>query len=216
MVPLDKVMLSEDDSHVLDSLTAKDSGSLRRRGQDVQWVGKHLDAPMAGGAAWWNLRLPSRNIQRLYPGLGTLTARQLDVIRIKGLDIPESGSGEASMIDVSQNLDRCHVLKGLCPCITPNGVFYHARACRPLVASETLRFQGILLSPDREREARTFSPGLLQSMAGNAFNTHCAMAAVAALLISATAVRSIPKPSLSISHMSQLLWNDSGESSESE
>ena len=108
---------------------------------------------------------PSDAITSMYPVLRTLTRRQLEVLHLKGIPLPDS---EFRVVDLSQNLSFASVTAGKVPCVTPAGEKFLTKECRFITGIESLRLQGIWY--DEEKLGRYSSP-FLQDLAGNAFET---------------------------------------------
>ena len=106
---------------------------------------------------------PSDAITSMYPVLRTLKRRQLEVLHLKGIPLPDS---EFRVVDLSQNLSFASVTAGKVPCVTPAGEKFLTKECRFITGIESLRLQGIWY--DEEKLGRYSSP-FLQDLAGNAF-----------------------------------------------
>lgn len=105
-----------------------------------------------------------------FPALRTLTQRQLELLHLKGIQLPDS---EFRVIDLSQNLGFANVVVDKFPCVTPDGQKFMSRLCRFTSAVEYLRFQGIWLD---EAKLSKYSPSFLQDLAGNSYEVSCCAA----------------------------------------
>ena len=103
----------------------------------------------------------------MYPVLGTLTQRQLELIHLKGIrQLPDH---EFRVLDLSQNLNFAQVSSNKIPCVTPDGQKFLTQRVRFLTGVESLRLMGIYV--DERKLQRRFSSSLVQDLAGNAYET---------------------------------------------
>lgn len=108
---------------------------------------------------------PSKVLEDTYPLLKTLTRRQLELMHLKGVSIPDH---QFRVMDLSQNLAFCNLSLDKIPCITPDGVKLLTQQVRLITAVEYLRLQGIWMNEDALQK---YSGSFLQDLAGNAFET---------------------------------------------
>jgi hypothetical protein len=112
-----------------------------------------------------------------YPYLGTITTRKLEILTLLGvMAYPEE---VCRSCDLSQTITFTKLTLHV-PCITPSGEKYLSSRCRPLLALEAMRLQGIWVDAS---EASKFDEQVLMSLAGNAFETSCMAASVWSTLI---------------------------------
>lgn len=105
--------------------------------------------------------------------LRTFPRRAQEVIAF--VDISEGRAMVEEVIDPSQSINRFPRLVSGAPCTTPKGVPWLRRRFRRLEAPESLALQGWRLLEHGEISA-VASSAEIQSLAGNAFNAHTAMA----------------------------------------
>ena len=108
---------------------------------------------------------PSDTLVSTYPALRTLTRRQLEVLHLKGISLPDN---QFRVVDLSQNLGFATATAGKVPCIAPAGEKFLTKECRFLTGVESLRLQGIWYNDEK---LGRYSPGFLQDLAGNAFES---------------------------------------------
>ena len=101
-----------------------------------------------------------------FPTLRTLTQRQLELLHLKGVSVPDS---DFRVVDLSQNLKFASVSTGKMPCITPDGAKFLTQQVRFLHGLEALRFMGIYM--DETQLVKHYSSSFLQDLAGNAYET---------------------------------------------
>ena len=112
---------------------------------------------------------PSALLEQTYPALKNLTQRQLEILALKGIPVPDS---EFRVVDLSQNLAYASISCDKMPCVTPEGAKFLTKHVRFSTGIEALRFQGIWLNHDLLSK---YSSGFLQDLAGNAYEaTTCA------------------------------------------
>eukprot|EP00933_Yihiella_yeosuensis_P051746 TRINITY_DN49720_c0_g1_i1.p1 TRINITY_DN49720_c0_g1~~TRINITY_DN49720_c0_g1_i1.p1 ORF type:complete len:629 (-),score=63.28 TRINITY_DN49720_c0_g1_i1:168-2054(-) len=121
--------------------------------------------------------VPSKKVMARFPLLGSLTRRQLEIIYLLGVTLPEKSD---RIIDTSQSHGYASVTDHI-PCITPGGTKLLTSQCRYITGLESLRFQGIWHSDDAS--VRSFNDTLLRDLAGNSFETSCASAALFSTMI---------------------------------
>ena len=138
--------------------------SSRRRpvlcsGVPRKWQAKHQEfcARVLGSSA-----TPSAASQSL-----ALPCRQRELLAML-----EKATGTTDLIvDVSQNIERAHPhTDGVCPTITPRGIFYVGALGRTLVPCEKMLLQGFPLH--RMRVPRKISDSALGKMGGNTMHLH--------------------------------------------
>ena len=105
-------------------------------------------------------------LSELFPVLKTLTRRQVEMLHLKGVTLPDP---EFRIVDLSQNLGFASVTADKMPCITPDGAKFLTRRMRFLHGIEALRFMGIYMDEGKLHE--TYSSSFLQDLAGNAYET---------------------------------------------
>ena len=101
-----------------------------------------------------------------FPILRTLTQRQLEILHLKGVSVPDT---DFRVVDLSQNLKFASVSTGKMPCITPDGAKFLTQQVRFLHGLEALRFMGIYM--DEAQLVQHYSSSFLQDLAGNAYET---------------------------------------------
>lgn len=117
-------------------------------------------------------KLPPDDVMQSFPALRVLTQRQHEILYLKGLkQFPDK---EFRVIDLSQTLMFCNMVKDKVPCITPAGQKFLTKPVRYLEGSEALQLQGIYLDPQKLLK---YSSGFKMDLAGNAFETSCCGAA---------------------------------------
>ena len=109
--------------------------------------------------------MPKQSATEAFPALKTLTLRQLEILHLKGVTIPDPSF---KVLDLSQNLDFAAVSCDKMPCITPEGSKFLTQQVRFVSGLESLRYMGIYL--DEVKLLKYPSP-FLQDLAGNAFET---------------------------------------------
>ena len=121
--------------------------------------------------------MPSPLLLETFPDLKRLTRRQLEILQLKNIPIPDPAF---QVIDLSQNLGFSSVVQDKMPCITPDGSKFLTQRVRFLTGAECLRFQGIFLPEEMEKK---FKPNFLQDLAGNSYETtSCAASLLCGLL----------------------------------
>ena len=110
--------------------------------------------------------MPSRLLTEAFPVLKAMTQRQLELLHLKGIKLPDP---EFRVVDLSQNLLFSQVAKDKVPCVTPDGQKFLTQRVRFLTGIESLRLMGIWL--DESKLRRGFSSSFLQDLAGNAYET---------------------------------------------
>ena len=110
--------------------------------------------------------MPSTLLTEAFPVLRAMTQRQLELLHLKGIRLPDS---EFRVVDLSQNLMFSQVAKDKVPCVTPDGQKFLTQRVRFLTGIESLRLMGIYLDESKLRQG--FSASFLQDLAGNAYET---------------------------------------------
>ena len=127
--------------------------------------------------ALWHLLLLSEEDVDAFPGLAALTERQAHILQLAGVqDFPEV---VPRSIEVKHSGDRCRP-KAQASCILPAGQQYLTHKCRFMLPWESLGLQGIHVEPELTRK---LSRALVQSLAGNAFETSCCLGTLCCTLV---------------------------------
>ena len=106
-------------------------------------------------------------VEETFPVLKTMTRRQLEVLYLKGISLPDQ---LFRVVDLSQNLAFASVTTDKMPCVTTDGAKFLTRRVRFMNGIEALRFMGIFVA-DEDRLNNTYSSAFLQDLAGNAYET---------------------------------------------
>lgn len=215
MTSLSDIVLPDHNSLVHEALTPPPK--RRARGlldKEPKWLNNHIELSLSKGQDWCGLRLPAGDIGQLYPGVLTLTDRQVDLLAVCGIPVPDVGSSDPLVRDISQDRLRDRGMRGVSDCVTPNGILWHSHLCRKLVGAEALRLQGIFYrEPVNSLVQDTFSGAFLHDLAGNAFNTHCVIAChLAAKIALVVAQGATGGGSADLSWCSLLLWGHDEDS----
>ena len=112
-----------------------------------------------------SFKAPSPQVAQTFPAIRLLTRRQLEILYLKGITLPDC---QFRVVDLSQNLQFSSVSKDKMPRITPDGAKFMTRQVRFLSGIEALHFMGIYYD---EQRLQAYSSGFLQDLAGNAFET---------------------------------------------
>lgn len=181
-------------SDLADFLLPEDSDIVRRHAEQVgerrsnesemrrpaKWRALHQQlfarSPFLKGAEPGKL---NAGLMELFPGLRVLTQRQIETLGIVGVtDFPTL---DHHTVELKHNANRTRLSqRGFASCILPGGQQYLTHRCRLMMPVESLRLQGIYV----ERSvSSSFSPSLLQSLAGNAFEVNCCMATLLATFV---------------------------------
>ena len=113
--------------------------------------------------------------------MNALTFRQLDMLATRGISIPDTRTLPLGA-EMSQNIDRASMQRGVTPAVLPKGFLLHCGLGRKILGYEALCLQGIRFAGDRDARLRfDFQDDLLLNLAGNAFNGQCASAACTTL-----------------------------------
>ena len=180
---IDDFLLPEDDEHVQEELRRAqdidikrmhDSARSKTRSGKRKWAETHVNALLKqGDAEWWQIRAPDEATLQRLPGLHALTDRQLDLCNLLRISFPDR---RKSVVDLSQGFRTARTIKGNhSDLITPQGQHFLTHRGRMLTGVEALCMQAIHFGADQHR-VLDFTPQLLRSLAGNAFNVFCCSA----------------------------------------
>lgn len=146
--------------------------------------------------------MPKQSLVESFPALKTLTLRQLELLHLKGIHVPDA---EFKVIDLSQNLDFATPSTDKMPCVTPDGQKFLSQQVRFVSGVESLHYMGIYYD---ETKLKKYPNAFLQDLAGNAFETSsCAANFFCNMLFLArnfmcraerNSIRSSPRPLISI------------------
>ena len=147
------------------SMTAASSGRA------LKWHKKHEKAYNDSGRCWLLANRFSLHQLEAFPGLSVLCDRQVEALDLAGVvSYPEA---VARTVELKHNLDRVRPSSDIASCVLPGASMYLTHKCRLMHPSEALSLQGIDVD---EHLVRQFSGSVLQSLAGNAFETSCCLA----------------------------------------
>lgn len=190
-------------------------GKKRRRqtasGPRGSWPETHAALADERGLDWWMSGEPDSELVAECPGVLALSRRERDILKMKGIRIPDV-STSGCCIDLSQSALRTIDVpthKCIAPCVTPSGRRYLTRRGRLTHPQEDLQLQG-LFYVGREDRLAEFGGALLSDIAGNAFEASCCSASLLAglLLVShcearMRSLRTVARPSLALSSTDQ-------------
>ena len=156
----------------------KRSESSRQSVSDPKWHKKHEKAYEQAGKPW-SLALRFSEYQLdCFPGLNALVDRQVEVLDMVGVVAFPEAFGRS--VELKHNVERCRPAAEA-SCILPGGMQYLTHKCRMMHPFEALMLQGIDVSPHMVRQ---FKGSLVQSLAGNAFETSCCLATMLCTMVS--------------------------------
>ena len=142
----------------------------QRREKTLKWPQEHDELARARGITIPKLDLSSEDYI-CFPGLTQMRQRELDVLRTAGLEsLDDVRSYPGGSVELSPVAERVRITKSGVRTIVPGSRIFLMDRCRLLHPVEALHIQGIDVS---EVGADRFSRATLQSLAGNAFDTHC-------------------------------------------
>jgi len=171
------------------------TSTKRKASSSPSWLNKHLKLYSESGKDWWRDAIPDAGTFKCFPGLYALTEREFETLALSGVaDFPEKCD---RTIDVSQSIGRGSISVNGVQAITPSGRKYLTKHCRILLGVESLRLQSLFFADDRA--LKQFSNGLLNDLAGNAFEASCcaASALVCCLVLShGAAARQLARASI--------------------
>jgi hypothetical protein len=143
-------------------------GRLQKRRKlmtNGKWLNKSQESCEARGENWMGAEFPSLEVMQLFPGLQTLSPRNLDRLACLGVKFPERNT---RTIDLSQSEGRSRLTEGSLPCTTPGMDLYVTSLCRLTVGVEAMAFQSIHFG-DNHDKLRKYSNKDVADLAGNAF-----------------------------------------------
>ena len=145
----------------------------------VRWPPRHCDLFRARGLQWDAPHVLDcePDMQQLCPGLADLTQREREVLTLAG--VTNYPMTEEVSVEITQSAGRQRLHHEHCSTILPKGRQYLGRRCRLMHPYEALRCHGIYLP---EATLSGFAPALIESLAGNAFDTGCCLAVLVATL----------------------------------
>ena len=149
-----------------------------RKKKKAKWLAEHKDFELRYGLADVKQQELSDHLLLEYPGLSSLTPRQLDMLRLRGVTC--FPAIEQLTIPLEMSVKRLHCHKDAVPTIAPGSRIFLAQRCRFLHAFEALRLQGVWL--DRSY-MESFNRHLLADLAGNSFETGCCLAVLLSTMV---------------------------------
>ena len=176
---LDDLLLREDhcalQAHMQDKDVTRDA--KRRRTRQESWPTLHHEVCRVAGIEWGTLRGASAEDFSLWPGLRTLTPRELDILACHQVRYPD----RCGCIDLSHALDRGLIRTRHLSCVTPNMRCYLMHRCRLVCGLESLHLQGLHYG-SLHKAVESFPNALLADLAGNAFHSYCCAASMVTVL----------------------------------
>lgn len=161
-----------------------------------KWPRLHADMYWSQGLRWEVAQSFSDQDLIVFPGLASLTQREVEVLELAGIkQFPEE---PGRLIETSQKAGRATPRTGSSPAIIPRGRVYLTDKCRLMDPVEALRLQSLHFP---EHVLRTTEPRVLQSLAGNAFEGGCCLATIVATctaLAHGAASRAARAPSMEV------------------
>ena len=165
-----EAVLSADGIITPSVLRKPQSRTAASSGGTLKWHKKHEKAYNNSGRCWLSAMRFSSDQLKAFPGLSALCDRQVEALDLAGVvTFPEA---EARTVELKHNLDRVRP-SGVASCVLPGASMYLTHKCRLMHPWEALTLQGIDVD---EHIVRQFSGNLIQSLAGNAFETSCCLA----------------------------------------
>jgi len=153
-----------------------------KRSRNSSWIEKHVaHCDRKGEADVWSSGIPDAHTQALWPTLRNLSAREFDILRVRGISaFPEK---ELRAVSVNDSIDRAQVrpygAAGMT--LTTSIRCYLSDRCRLMTGVEAMAGQGIHFG-SLQRRLGDFSDRFLIDLAGNAFHCWCCSAATVAAL----------------------------------
>ena len=109
------------------------------------------------------------------------------MLGVKDVALRELEVENPRIIDVSQNYSRAKLSKlGVCPCVSPRGIFFHIGCMRRLFPTEFLYLQNTWYEfwfPQAAEKMDQLNDSTIQKLAGNALNTNCCGALFLATMV---------------------------------
>ena len=148
-------------------LATKQTKPKHKKPRGEKWMSLHSTFSKKKGfhKSYLDENMPTEAVKQSFPGLYSLTQRQLQILCLKKVSFPELVPGS---IDLSQALDRSFVAKNHLVCASPGMKNYLVHRCRLSLGVECLHMQGLHYG-DKHKELQQFSSSLLQDLGGNAF-----------------------------------------------
>ncbi|CAE7664575.1 unnamed protein product [Symbiodinium sp. CCMP2592] len=174
---LDDIILDESHPAVKDELNRSREVMLKRRAESPpkvkkhKWAEAHVKALQRQGVDWWVNNTPSEATYNRYPGLLSLTDRQLDLCKVMRVALPDP---RCAIVEMSQGLRGpsssnipCHRAS----IVLPTGQQLILHRGRMVSGLEAMLLQGLHFGKTQGR-LDEFSPEMLRNLAGNAMQAH--------------------------------------------
>ena len=146
-------------------------------GSMPKWHAQHEARFGSRGLDWHSSRHFSEAELANFPTLAALTDRQVEILELAGVQSFPEDTPRA--VEMKHSADRCRP-GSHASCILPNGQQYLTHRCRFMLPYESLALQGIHVEPEF---AQRFPRMLVQSLAGNAFETSCCLGTLCCTLV---------------------------------
>lgn len=151
----------------------------RRRIAPLKWQGEHSQRFFDAGLSPNDIPKFDWQLLLEFPGLAQLSKREVEVLFLSGVRcFPEESP---RFIELTMSISRCMVRADCVSAVTPKYRQFLTRQCRLVHAYESFALQGLEFE---RRILERFDCALLQSLAGNAFETGCCLATMVSSLVS--------------------------------
>lgn len=156
-----------------------------------KWHSEQLAQAMQSGVQWWRRETLSCEVLACYPGLASLTDRELGILMLENTRFPEAS---LSVIEVSQNsgasrgADQRQRRDTTFHAVIPRTRQFLTTRCRVMTGLEALFVQNIRYpdDPNFEKVSR-FPDSFLRDLAGNAFEAGSCLAAICVATVARSA-----------------------------